>query len=445
MEFKLYNSYTRKKEIFTPINANKVTMYACGPTVYGPGHIGNGRSAIVFDCLTRVLRFKFDNLVYARNITDIDDKIINVSKDEKVEPSAIAEKFTKQYHEDFKGLYVLPPDIEPFATDHLEQMIKFIDTLLENNSAYLSESHVLFDVKKFLDYGNLSGRKVEEMKPGARIEVASYKKNPSDFVLWKPSPENEIGWESPWGKGRPGWHLECSAMIKEHLGETIDIHGGGEDLTFPHHENEIAQSVCCNESKPLARFWVHNGLLRMDNTKMSKSLGNFILIKDLLEEYDGEVIRLAILSSHYRQPLIWNNDLLNQSTKTLEKLYSSITPYDLEINREDCKPHEEVLSALYDDLNTPKALAKIFSISKLISKTKNKTELVKSLIGSANLIGLLNFRSDDQKFNNNLDDEDGKIQKLINERKIARDNKDYLESDRIRDILITLGVKISDK
>ncbi|MBT4695853.1 MAG: class I tRNA ligase family protein, partial [Alphaproteobacteria bacterium] len=193
MEFKLYNSYTRKKEIFTPINANKVTMYACGPTVYGPGHIGNGRSAIVFDCLTRVLRFKFDNLVYARNITDIDDKIINVSKEEKVEPSAIAEKFTKQYHEDFKGLYVLPPDIEPFATDHLEQMIKFIDTLLENNSAYLSESHVLFDVKKFLDYGNLSGRKVEEMKPGARIEVASYKKNPSDFVLWKPSPENEIG------------------------------------------------------------------------------------------------------------------------------------------------------------------------------------------------------------------------------------------------------------
>ena len=445
MEFKLYNSYTRKKEIFTPINANKVTMYACGPTVYGPGHIGNGRSAIVFDCLTRVLRFKFDNLVYARNITDIDDKIINVSKDEKVEPSDIAEKFTKQYHEDFKGLYVLPPDIEPFATDHLEQMIKFIDTLLENNSAYLSESHVLFDVKKFLDYGNLSGRKVEEMKPGARIEVASYKKNPSDFVLWKPSPENEIGWESPWGKGRPGWHLECSAMIKEHLGETIDIHGGGEDLTFPHHENEIAQSVCCNKSKPLARFWVHNGLLRMDNTKMSKSLGNFILIKDLLEEYDGEVIRLAILSSHYRQPLIWNNDLLNQSTKTLEKLYSSITPYDLEINREDCIPHEEVLSALYDDLNTPKALAKIFSISKLISKSKNKTELVKSLIGSANLIGLLNFRSDDQKFNNNLDDEDGKIQKLINERKIARDNKDYLESDRIRDILITLGVKISDK
>ena len=445
MEFKLYNSYTRKKEIFTPISSNKVTMYACGPTVYGPGHIGNGRSAIVFDCLTRVLRFKFDNLVYARNITDIDDKIINVSRDEKVEPSTIAKKFTKQYHEDFEKLYVLPPDIEPFATNHLEQMIKFIDNLLENNSAYLSDSHVLFDVTKFFDYGKLSGRKIEEMRPGSRIEVASYKKNPSDFVLWKPSPENVIGWESPWGKGRPGWHLECSAMIKEHLGETIDIHAGGEDLTFPHHENEIAQSVCCNENKPLAKFWVHNGLLRMDNTKMSKSLGNFILMKDLLDEYDGEVIRLAILSSHYRQPLIWNNDLLNQSIKTLGKLYSSIAPYDLEIDPDDCSPDEEVLSALYDDLNTPKALAKIFSISKLISKSENKIELVKSLIGSANLIGLMNFRSDDEKFKDNLHDTDEKIQKLINERKIARDNKDYLESDRIRDILITLGVKISDK
>mgnify|MGYP005722654179 FL=1 len=324
-------------------------------------------------------------------------------------------------------------------------MIKFIDNLLKNNSAYLSDSHVLFNVSNFPDYGKLSGRKIEEMKPGARIEVASYKKNPSDFVLWKPSPENEIGWDSPWGRGRPGWHLECSAMIKEHLGETIDIHGGGEDLTFPHHENEIAQSVCCNENNPLARFWVHNGLLRSENTKMSKSLGNFVLMKDLLKEYDGEVIRLAILSSHYRQPLIWSNDLLNQSIKTLDKLYLSIASFDLEIDIEDCNPDEEVLSALYDDLNTPKALAKIFSISKSISKSENKINLVKSLIGSANLIGLLNHRSDDKKFKNNIYDTDEKIQNLIKERKLARDNKDYLESDRIRDILIKLGIKINDK
>ena len=444
MEFKLYNSYTRKKETFVPINPKRITMYACGPTVYGPGHIGNGRSAIVFDCLNRVLRTKYDNLVYARNITDIDDKIINVSKDEKVESSVIAKRYTDQYHTDFEKLSILPPNIEPFATNHISQMIEFIENLLEKGNAYLSESHILFNVSKFSDYGKLSGRKIEDMVPGSRVEVASYKKNPSDFVLWKPSNENEVGWESPWGKGRPGWHLECSAMIKEHLGDTIDIHGGGEDLTFPHHENEIAQSVCCNDNKPLANFWVHNGLLRSDKTKMSKSLGNFVLMKDLLDEFDGEVIRLAILSSHYRQPLIWNNDLLIQSKKTLDKLYISIAVNDLEIDKEDCRPDKEVLSALYDDLNTPKALAKIFSISKMISKSKDKGELIKSLIGSANLIGLLNYKSDDKRFKKTSNDYDEDIQKLIQERKIARDSKDYLESDRLRDILIKFGIKIND-
>jgi cysteinyl-tRNA synthetase len=444
MEFKLYNSYTRKKETFVPINPKRITMYACGPTVYGPGHIGNGRSAIVFDCLNRVLRTKYDNLVYARNITDIDDKIINVSKDEKVESSVIAKRYTDQYHTDFEKLSILPPNIEPFATNHISQMIEFIENLLEKGNAYLSESHILFNVSKFSDYGKLSGRKIEDMVPGSRVEVASYKKNPSDFVLWKPSNENEVGWKSPWGKGRPGWHLECSAMIKEHLGDTIDIHGGGEDLTFPHHENEIAQSVCCNDNKPLANFWVHNGLLRSDKTKMSKSLGNFVLMKDLLDEFDGEVIRLAILSSHYRQPLIWNNDLLIQSKKTLDKLYISIAVNDLEIDKVDCRPDKEVLSALYDDLNTPKALAKIFSISKMISKSKDKGELIKSLIGSANLIGLLNYKSDDKRFKKTSNDYGEDIQKLIQERKIARDSKDYLESDRLRDILIKLGVKIND-
>jgi len=444
MEFKLYNSYTRKKETFIPINPKRVTMYACGPTVYGPGHIGNGRSAIVFDCLNRVLRFNYNDLIYARNITDIDDKIINVSNDEGVDPSVIAKRYTEQYHLDFKKLHILPPDIEPLATDHIIQMIEFIKNLLERGNAYLSESHILFDVEKFSNYGSLSGRKIEEMIPGARIEVASYKKNPSDFVLWKPSLENEVGWESPWGKGRPGWHLECSAMIKEHLGETIDIHGGGEDLKFPHHENEIAQSVCCNGSKPLANYWIHNGLLRTDKAKMSKSLGNFVLIKDLLKEYDGEVIRLAILSSHYRQPLIWNNDLLDQSKKTLDKLYSSLSEYDKGLSIDECIPDEEVMGALNDDLNTPKALARIFSLSKLIAKSENKTEIVKSLIGSANLIGLLNFRSNHEKFKKRPSGNSNDIKSLLSERKIARDIKDYEESDRIRDKLIELGVEIND-
>ena len=316
MKLTLYNSYTRKKELFTPINDKRVTIYACGPTVYGPGHIGNGRSAIVFDTLTRLLRYKYEKVIYARNITDVDDKIITASKDEGISVSEITDKYTKQYHKDFERLNVLPPDIEPFATDHINEMISFINELISNKNAYISDSNVLFDVSTFSEYGSLSGRKVEDMIPGSRIQVASYKKGSSDFILWKPSKENEIGWESPWGRGRPGWHLECSTMIKKHLGETIDIHGGGEDLTFPHHENELAQSKCCNK-KNLSNFWVHNGLLRVNNNKMSKSMKNFVLMKDLLKDYDGEIIRLAMLGSHYRQPLIWSDDLISQSKKLM--------------------------------------------------------------------------------------------------------------------------------
>ena len=443
MNLILYNSYTRKKELFSPLDNKRVTVYACGPTVYGPGHIGNGRSAIIFDTLVRLLRFKYKNIIYARNITDVDDKIINASRDEGISVSEITKKYTKQYHSDFKKLFVLPPDIEPFATDHIDQMISFISNLIRGDNAYVSDSHVLFDVSSFPEYGSLSGRKIEDMIPGARIEVAKYKKASSDFVLWKPSKADEIGWESPWGKGRPGWHLECSTMIKKHLGETIDIHGGGEDLTFPHHENELAQSECCNK-KPLANYWVHNGLLRLDNSKMSKSLKNFILIKDLLKDYDGEVIRLAMLGSHYRQPLIWSDRLISQSKKTIENLYSSIEGLDHEINILDCKPDNKVLKALYDDLNTPKALAEIFSISKRIPKSKNKLELVNKLIGSSNLIGLLNYRTNNKRFLNTLGIDKEKVYELLEKRRIARDNKDYDESDRIRDILLKMGVKISD-
>ena len=443
MNLILYNSYTRKKELFSPLDNKRVTVYACGPTVYGPGHIGNGRSAIIFDTLVRLLRFEYKNIIYARNITDVDDKIINASRDEGISISEITEKYTKQYHSDFKKLFVLPPDIEPFATDHIDQMISFISNLIKGDNAYVSDSHVLFNVSSFPEYGSLSGRKIEDMIPGARIEVAKYKKASSDFVLWKPSKVDEIGWESPWGRGRPGWHLECSTMIKKHLGETIDIHGGGEDLTFPHHENELAQSECCNK-KPLANYWVHNGLLRLDNSKMSKSLKNFILIKDLLKDYDGEVIRLAMLGSHYRQPLIWSDRLISQSKKTIENLYSSIEGLDHKINILDCKPDNKVLKALYDDLNTPKALAEIFSISKRIPKSKNKLELVNKLIGSSNLIGLLNYRTNNKRFLNTLGIDKEKVNELLEKRRIARDNKDYDESDRIRDILLKMGVKISD-
>ncbi len=443
MNLILYNSYTRKKELFSPLDNKRVTVYACGPTVYGPGHIGNGRSAIIFDTLVRLLRFKYKNIIYARNITDVDDKIINASRDEGISVSEITKKYTKQYHSDFKKLFVLPPDIEPFATDHIDQMINFISNLIKGDNAYVSDSHVLFDVSSFPEYGSLSGRKIEDMIPGARIEVAKYKKASSDFVLWKPSKVDEIGWESPWGRGRPGWHLECSTMIKKHLGETIDIHGGGEDLTFPHHENELAQSECCNK-KPLANYWVHNGLLRLDNSKMSKSLKNFVLIKDLLKDYDGEVIRLAMLGSHYRQPLIWSDRLISQSKKTIENLYSSIEGLDHKINILDCKPDNKVLKALYDDLNTPKALAEIFSISKRIPKSKNKLELVNKLIGSSNLIGLLNYRTNNKRFLNTLDIDKEKVNELLEKRRIARDNRDYDESDRIRDILLKMGVKITD-
>ena len=440
MELTLYNSYTRKKELFTPINDKRVTIYACGPTVYGPGHIGNGRSAIVFDTLTRLLRYKYEKVIYARNITDVDDKIIKSSKDEGISVSEITDKYTKQYHKDFEQLNVLPPDIEPFATDHINEMISFINELISNKNAYISDSNVLFDVSTFSEYGSLSGRKVEDMIPGSRIQVASYKKGSSDFILWKPSKENEIGWESPWGRGRPGWHLECSTMIKKHLGETIDIHGGGEDLTFPHHENELAQSKCCNK-KNLSNFWVHNGLLRVDNNKMSKSLKNFVLMKDLLKDYDGEIIRLAMLGSHYRQPLIWNDDLISQSKKTIKNLYNSIKDLDSNIDVNNCKPDDKVLEALHDDLNTPKALAEIFSISKNISKSKNKDDLVRSLIGSANLIGLLKHKSTDKMPKQKLTKE---IKSLIKQREIARQNKDYKESDKLREILLGLGVEIND-
>ena len=321
MDIRLYNSKSRKKEAFEPINKENVTMYVCGPTVYGSHHIGNARPAVIFDLLARLLKNKYKKVTYARNITDVDDKIITAAIEQKLDISEITKKSIKQYHSDMKTLNVESPDLEPFATQYISDMILFIDDLIKKEFAYISNNHVLFDINSYSFYGELSGRSLEDMIAGARVEVSDYKRNPFDFVLWKPSDEDQLGWESPWGKGRPGWHLECSTMILEIFGKTIDIHGGGEDLRFPHHENECAQSFCKNNGKQLANFWLHNGMVQMQDSKMSKSLGNIILIKDLLADMHGEVIRLALMSSHYRQPLKWTNDLVKQSMELTIKTF----------------------------------------------------------------------------------------------------------------------------
>ena len=388
MEIRLYNSKSKKKEIFHPVNDENVTMYVCGPTVYGAHHIGNARPAVVFDVLAKLLRNKYKSVTYARNITDIDDKIINVALEQNVEISEITKRSTNQYHSDMKILNVEEPNKEPYATQFISEMILFIEDLIKKDNAYLSEGHVLFNIDSYKSYGDLSSRDPKDMIAGSRVEVQDYKKNPLDFVLWKPSNENEIGWNSPWGRGRPGWHLECSTMILEIFGETIDIHGGGEDLRFPHHENECAQSFCRNDGKQLANFWLHNGMVQMADSKMSKSLGNILLIKDLINEMPGEVIRLSLMSSHYRQPLKWSDDLVDQSKKTLNTFYSFLEQYE-GVDTMDINVNEEILSSLSDDINTPKAISVLHSMFKDLKKDPDNNELRSSFIKSANFMGLL--------------------------------------------------------
>ncbi|MGB5950784.1 MAG: cysteine--tRNA ligase, partial [Parvibaculum sp.] len=320
----LHNSLTRRKEVFEPADPARVTMYVCGPTVYNYAHIGNARPAVVFDVLARLLRRLYPNVVYARNITDIEDKIIAAAKEQGVEIAAITEKFAQIYREDMGTLGVLPPDIEPKATETIAGMIAMMERLIASGHAYEADGHVLFNVPSYADYGRLSGRNRDDMIAGARVEVAPYKKDPADFVLWKPSTPDQPGWDSPWGRGRPGWHIECSAMIEKHLGRTIDIHGGGIDLQFPHHENEIAQSNCAHDHAPLARFWLHNGFVNIEKEKMSKSLGNVLLVHDLIAQAPGEAIRLALLNGHYRQPLDWTADGLAQARRMLDRLYGAL-------------------------------------------------------------------------------------------------------------------------
>ncbi|WP_138380209.1 cysteine--tRNA ligase [Luteithermobacter gelatinilyticus] len=430
---KLFNTLTKKKEDFVPLDPHHVKMYVCGPTVYNYAHVGNARPVVVFDLLARLLRHDFPKVTYARNITDIDDKIITASQETGEDISAITTKYTRIYEEDMGALNAELPDLRPRATDYIPQMIAMIETLIDKGYAYVADGHVLFHVPSMENYGELSGRNREEMIAGARVEVAPYKKDASDFVLWKPSRADQPGWDSPWGRGRPGWHLECSCMIEDTLGETIDIHGGGLDLIFPHHENEIAQSRCAHGGAALARYWVHNGYLTVEGEKMSKSLGNFITVHELLEEgVRGEAIRLALLSAHYRQPLDFSRDGIDQAKKQLDRWYRLTE--GVEATEEDIP--EDFLEALRDDLNTPKAIAVLSALA--------REGKVKELKAAANMFGLLH--QDDWFTMAGGEDaiEEVEVNRLIEERAEAKKNKDFVTADRIRDELAAQGVILKD-
>ncbi|MDP8912109.1 MAG: cysteine--tRNA ligase [Pseudomonadota bacterium] len=426
-EIRLYDTMAREKRAFLPADERRVTMYVCGPTVYNRAHIGNARPAVVFDVLARLLRHRYgaDSLVYARNVTDVDDKIIEAAETEGVEPSVITQRYEQHYVRDMGALGVAPPTIAPKATENVAAMIAMIARLVETGHAYEADGHVLFDVPSDPDYGALGRRDREAMIAGARVEVASYKKDPSDFVLWKPSAPAVIGWDSPWGRGRPGWHIECSAMIERHLGRTIDIHGGGLDLIFPHHENEIAQSRCAHEGAPLARYWLHNGFLSMAGSeKMSKSLGNVVTVGELLEQgHKGEVLRLALLSAHYRQPLEWSEKLVAQSKATLDRLYRAAGEADAG------QVDQGVAEAIADDLNTPLALSRLSGIDD-----------PSTLRASAALLGLLGESS--TAWFQGIGD--ARIEAAIAARVAAKKERNFVDADRIRSELAEEGILLED-
>lgn len=424
---RLHDTMAREKREFVPADPKRVTLYVCGPTVYGRAHIGNARPPVVFDVLRTLLEYRFGegHVVFARNITDVDDKIIASAKEEGVEPSVITERYENYYLEDMGALGVRPPDIAPHATHEIGPMVAMIGELIDKGHAYEAEGHVLFSVPSDPDYGALSRRDRDEMIAGARVEVAPYKRDPSDFVLWKPSSDDMIGWDSQWGRGRPGWHIECSAMIRAHLGETIDIHGGGIDLVFPHHENEIAQSRCAHGGAPLANYWVHNGFVDMGAEKMSKSLGNVVTPEELLKKHDGETLRFALMSAHYRQPLPWTEKLVEQAKATLDGLYRRVG------NVEAGDVDAGVIDALEDDLNTPLALSRL-----------NAIEDPAALKASAALLGLLQ-KTEDEWFRGGGDD-GADIEAKIAKRAEAKKARDFATADRIRDELIADGILLED-
>ncbi|MEC8725995.1 MAG: cysteine--tRNA ligase [Pseudomonadota bacterium] len=450
MTLQLYNTLNRRKEIFVPVNPDRVTMYVCGPTVYSYAHIGNARPAVVFDVLLRLLRHYWSNVIFARNITDIDDKINAAAAEQGNDISEITAKYEKIYLEDMASLGVIPPDIDPHATDHIPEMIAMMEKLIAKGHAYTVEGHVLFHVPSFDDYGKLSKRGQDELLAGARVDVAPYKKDPSDFILWKPSTPDLPGWASPWGRGRPGWHLECSCMIEKHLGSTIDIHGGGADLVFPHHENEIAQSTCASEGEDFVRFWLHNGFVNVDREKMSKSVGNVLLVHDLLKNTSGEAIRLALLNAHYRQPLDWTDDGLVQAKRMLDRLYGALRKLeDTEVTI-GTKPNANFLAALNDDLNTPKALATLFDLARKANSANDiadKRRIKSELIASGQLLGILQADPEEWFSAKEYDEtalDISHINKLIEARQTAKAKQDYAEADRIRNELTAQGILLED-
>ena len=441
-ELYISNSLGNKKEKFIPIDTNNIRIYVCGPTVYDDPHIGNARPLVVFDILYKVLKCKFGlkNVNYVRNITDIDDKIIQSSLDKKISTQELTEKITKNFHDDCVYLGCEKPTHEPKATENIPLMIDMINKLLENGYAYLNNNHVYFEVKKFKDYGKLSNKNLNDLIAGSRVEISENKKNPEDFVLWKPSNEDEPFWESPWGNGRPGWHLECSVMSKKYLGDKFDIHGGGRDLIFPHHENEIAQSRCANNNEVFANYWVHNSFITMSNEKMAKSQGNILKITDFKNNINGQVLRYALISAHYKQSLDWNDKLIEESQSTINKWYESY----VELNKKVLIP-EEYLEPLYDDLNTPGYIA---NLHKLFEKAQKGDLKDKEIFTSAcNFIGLLTETKskwlDFKKSKLNISEKE--IKDKILERDSARDNKNYELADKIRKELLDKGVSIEDK
>lgn len=430
-ELKLTNSLGRHKQPFVPLNPNNIGVYVCGPTVYNYAHIGNARPAVVFDVLRRVLSHLYPKVTYVSNITDIDDKIMTAAKETGEPIDAITRKFEKIYNEDMAALGVLPPDHQPRATETIPEMITLIEALIERGHAYVAEGHVIFNVPSFKDYGKLSGRNRDEQIAGARVDVAPYKKDPADFVLWKPSSADQPGWDSPWGRGRPGWHIECSAMSEKFLGPDFDIHGGGLDLTFPHHENEIAQSVCAHDHAGFARVWVHNGFLTVEGEKMSKSIGNVLLVHDLLNEFPGEAMRFALISSHYRQPFDWSKAGAQEAVKTLSKFYDA-----LEGAPDGGKIDDAFLDALCDDLNTHKAITELHNML--------KDGRLADLKASAKLLGLLQQDPAAWRRQAKADVDAAAVEALIAQRNEARAAKNWAESDRIRDQLLSMGVEIKD-
>ena len=454
MALDLFNTLTRQKERFEPLVPGKVGLYVCGPTVYDYAHIGNARPVVVFDVLYRLLKHLYPEVRYVRNITDVDDKInLRAASEHPDLPlneaiARVTAGTTRQFHADIAALGALPPDVEPRATAHVAQMIRMIGRLIAAGNAYEAEGHVLFSVPSMADYGRLSRRSRDELVAGARVEVAPYKRDPADFVLWKPSAPEVPGWDSPWGRGRPGWHIECSAMAEEHLGETFDIHGGGLDLIFPHHENEIAQSACAHGGAPLARYWVHNGFLTVEGEKMSKSLGNFFTVRDLLAEFPGEAIRLTLLGAHYRQPLDFTRDLLRQSKGNLDRWYNALRCAE-EAPSETEVPFE-VLAALEDDLNTPMAISHVHALATALNKATDPAERAKlkgHLLAAGRLLGILQqdpvawFQGD---AGGDAADDAAAIEDLIERRKEARKSKNFAEADRIRKELTDMGIVLED-